>query len=530
MASALADLFSGFKAVQNLARFCCSRVRWVCLLVLPMVTACSTQKTADPGIDAFREFANQGDAHDQAGDFEAAIVAYTNALNYHSESAETYYRRGLAQMNNGFPDTAIYDFDAAIRRRPGHAETFRARAEAYLALKRHNSAIRDSTEAIRLRTGYAAAHYCRGQAYLGNRDYQRAIADLREAMQLDEGLTDEVHPLLGIAYFERSQELAARGNADESDAARQQAVLFNSEYVAKFTPSEARLPENTAVADTAPSLDPDNTVTALKPIQREELYEDGVKHLDAEKFDEAILCFTSVLRESPRDVAAYLGRGTAFYEKGFPDTALGDLERAILYDRTNAAAYCQRARAHSSLGNDVLAIRDCTDAIRWDASLGEAYRIRALSYIRDGQLERAESDLREAKRLAVSDTEELFEMLAEAYLERGLRHVSMRALDKAVAHWQRLEKLDTALAAELRGPLAQAFYDRAQRLMERSELEQASADLALLGPLKPSLARELKSRLARAYQQRGEDQRGAGDEEAADRDFRRAQELGYRES
>jgi tetratricopeptide (TPR) repeat protein len=322
--------------------------------------------------------------------------------------------------------------------------------------------------------------------------------------------------------------LASRGQADKSDEARQQALLLNSADVAKYAPAETDLADASEAADAPPSLDPDSAVTSLKPVQVEQALEDGVKNLDAEEFDEAILCFTSVLQESPRNVAAYLGRGTAFHEKGFPDTALGDLERAILYDRTNAAAYCQRALSHSALGNDVLAIRDCTNAIRWDASLGKAYRIRALSYIRDGQLKRAENDLAEARRLGVPDTEALFEMLAKAYLEQGLRHVSRRALQEALGHWQRLEALDAELAANLRGPLAQAFYDRAQRLMERFELDQASTDLASLGPLKPSLARELRSRLARAYQQRGEDQRGAGDEEAANRDFLRAKELGYR--
>jgi tetratricopeptide (TPR) repeat protein len=395
----------------------------------------------------------------------------------------------------------------------------------------HNS-IRDCTEVIRARPDLAEAHQYRGEAYLAHRRFERAIADLERASLLDQERAEEITPLLGIAYYGRSREMQLAGRAEDATIAYEQARARNPDYVRRQSVSNGDSPPGDATgaiaADTPPTLASRDRIELLKPVQAAERCDQGQIHLKSERYDDAIREFTEALRVDPRNAEAYLGRGLAFFAKGFPDTALADFGQAILYDPMNADAFFHRASAHFTLENEILAIRDCTAAIRWNSEASAAYVLRAKSYLRDGQLERARADIEESERHGVADAESLFAALEKAYLERGRRNVARQALENAAVDLAALQQRDSELAGRLKGDLAQAYYDRAMKSVKDKALDRVEADLEQLGPLNVSLARELKDRLAKAYHQRGLDRRANGGRDAAASDLRRAEELGWR--
>lgn len=54
-----------------------------------------------------QEFVQQGIAKAKNGDYEAAILAFTQAIAINPQSAEAYYRRGLAYYDSGKIESAM---------------------------------------------------------------------------------------------------------------------------------------------------------------------------------------------------------------------------------------------------------------------------------------------------------------------------------------------------------------------------------------------------------------------------------------
>ena len=166
-----------------------------------------------------------GDLRLAAGDYRAAIFAYSHALRLDPGDAEAYFGRGTAYRQSRLPDEALADLTAALQIAPRWAEAYFLRGSVYDDKDDYGSAIADYTEALRLEyapwqvvyasrgTAYlkkgdtdkaiadysealrldprdAATYYHRGNAWLGRRDYQRAIADYSEAIRLDPRLPE----------------------------------------------------------------------------------------------------------------------------------------------------------------------------------------------------------------------------------------------------------------------------------------------------------------------------------------------------
>jgi len=265
--------------------------------------------------------------------------------------------------------------------------------------------------------------------YVERRQHDRAVADLREAMRLDAGLSPEVDPILGLAYYHVSVGLQKQGQKAEAAEALHQARKLNPTYVRERDASPAANDQELASVPPALEQTP-NRIEVFRPVQEDLSYQQGLQLLKQQSYDEAIRKLNAAVKADPRHGEAYLARGIAFLEKGFPDTALADLGQSILYDRTNAEAFCQRARAYAALGNHPAAIRDCSAAIRWDAELNLAYQIRARCYIKDGKLQRARADIDEVIRLDPSQADTLLPVLSQACRDQGIEDVGQRALEE----------------------------------------------------------------------------------------------------
>lgn len=353
----------------------------------------------------------------QEGRYEQAVDELTRALaaagfeeqplSILTEGAKLYYRRGVAYLKMGFPDTAAADLTDAIKLVPNYGDAYEARGRAYLALGDAFKARRDLTQAIRLQADNAGAYRARGEAYLERGDYERAVADFEHAVQQDPVLEPATRALLSQAYLRWSQELAEEGDtvlaAEKLAAAKQ----FNGAHV-----------EQQQAAEVEPPPTPLEQ-TVAKPVinEADELFAAGLEQQQAGKLDQALANYTRAIDLRPDFAEAYLRRGHALLALGFPDTAIEDLKAATWRESSPellAEALRLQAVAYLRLKSPYRAALAATEALHADPTSGDAYALRGRAYFALENWQRSINDLEEAIRRDPELDGKLEPMLAEA--------------------------------------------------------------------------------------------------------------------
>jgi len=115
-----------------------------------------------------------------------SVEDYDEAIRLDPQSAEAYFKRGLAYLNMGQGELAIEDFDKAIRIDPEFAKAYSNRGYAYLNKSQYDRAVVDCTKAIKLDSSDAVAYLNRGTAYKLQGNIAEATAELEKAIALSE--------------------------------------------------------------------------------------------------------------------------------------------------------------------------------------------------------------------------------------------------------------------------------------------------------------------------------------------------------
>jgi tetratricopeptide (TPR) repeat protein len=94
-------------------------------------------------------------------------------------TAQDYFEEGDFEFDRGNCDAAITAYSRAIELNPNFAEAYNNRAYTYMVKKDYADALTDLDKAIELRPNYVNALMSRGDIhnYYYNIDYDRAIAD-----------------------------------------------------------------------------------------------------------------------------------------------------------------------------------------------------------------------------------------------------------------------------------------------------------------------------------------------------------------
>ena len=91
---------------------------------------------------------NRGVAYASIGNYDRAIIDYTNAITLNSNAAQSYNNRGVAYYKRNDYDRAIVDYTRSIALKPGFAEAYYNRGEAWLHLGEWDKAKLDLTVAM----------------------------------------------------------------------------------------------------------------------------------------------------------------------------------------------------------------------------------------------------------------------------------------------------------------------------------------------------------------------------------------------
>jgi tetratricopeptide (TPR) repeat protein len=304
--------------------------------------------------------------------------------------ADILYRRGLAYLELGFPDTAAADFSEVLRLQPDNGPAYAARGNAYVLLGDQYKAVRDCTDAIRYDSECVYAYQWRAEAYSARQQFDRAVADLERATTLDAPGAAELRPLLAKAYLNWSKQLERADEDVEASAKLAKAQELDATMVAEVEPRAAVEEADDAVKQ---------TVAKQVIDEAQEHFAAGMEMLDQRQFNDAIAEFTSAINVRENFADAYLRRGQALMSLGFADTAVRDLQEAARYGSDSIESLRLQAEAFIQLNSPYRAALAATDALHVDPTDAPSYVLRGKAYMALSHWDRAVADLQQAQRL-----------------------------------------------------------------------------------------------------------------------------------
>jgi len=182
----------------------------------------------------------KGEAAYYRGNYEAAIVAFTEAISFNSKNPTIYTMRGNAYLDVGKINQAIHDYDTALEIAPNFFYALYNRGRAHSLLMHYEAALQDLEKSIELAPddfGYRAngnigliyhktgeydqaleafdeaisydnskadVFYFRGETHTAVKNYEAAIIDYLAAIERFPNYT-EAYQSLGYAYYKTEQ-------------------------------------------------------------------------------------------------------------------------------------------------------------------------------------------------------------------------------------------------------------------------------------------------------------------------------------
>src|SRR5262249_52342678 len=111
------------------------------------------------------------------GDYDAALIKYSNAISRDPNLALTRIARGLVYYTKNQVDLALADCNEAIRINPNFAAGYIARASIHQKRNENDLALADLNFALRLDGNNVIAYVARGGIYYAQHHYDLALAD-----------------------------------------------------------------------------------------------------------------------------------------------------------------------------------------------------------------------------------------------------------------------------------------------------------------------------------------------------------------
>jgi tetratricopeptide (TPR) repeat protein/membrane protease YdiL (CAAX protease family) len=202
----------------------------------------------------------RADQHLERKEFDAAIRAYTEAIDLDATNPLAYYNRGVALMNQERHVEALPDFTQAIRLDANLTDAYFNRAVCYYCLQQHEPAIADYSQFLSRKPDDVQAHYNRGLIYFGKGADDQAIADFtwilqREPANVDacfhrghayllknqwgEAVRDfttaiQLDPRRAEAFYLRSFARELQGDKKGAESDRRQALAIDPDIAEKF--------------------------------------------------------------------------------------------------------------------------------------------------------------------------------------------------------------------------------------------------------------------------------------------------------
>ena len=232
-------------------------------------------------------------------------------------------------------------------------------------------------------------------------------------------------------------------------------------------------------------------------------YIDGMKHMAAKRYNEAVESFSRATASQKRNSYAWYQRSLALLAVKRNDEAIADVTKAIELNPANADFYFARADAYSRTKQYAAGIADCRFVVKEIGDSKEAQQNLARIYIDEKEYKAAIVSLARAEELCAQDAGTLNLL--------GICHANLGLVDQAIADYTKAIERDSHSDS--------SFTNRGLIYLERKEYQKAVADF-------DSVVRCGKED-AMTYYNRSRAYEALGKKALAKADLTRAKQLGY---
>ena len=169
---------------------------------------------------------NRGYTYTELGRYELAMSDLNKALELEPKLAIAYNNRGRVFSRWNQYEHAIADYNKALELNPNYATAYNNRGYTYDDLKEYDRAVSDYTRAIELNPTFAMAYNNRGFTLMKMKEYERAISDFDRAIELN--------PKFDWAYNNRGTTYLLMADLGRALADFNKAIECNPNYVKAY--------------------------------------------------------------------------------------------------------------------------------------------------------------------------------------------------------------------------------------------------------------------------------------------------------
>lgn len=265
-------------------------------------------------------------------------------------------------------------------------------------------------------------------------------------------------------------------------------------------------PPSTAASTSAKgnhSAPPVNSGLAESTAYSDWDYIDGKKHMENQRYEEAVKSFGLAMKSNKRNSYAAYQRGLAYIQLKKYDEAIADFTKSIATNPTNKDFYFARSEAYRDKKEFDKAIEDCKVVIKEFGDSAEAQQHIALSYIDKDDFSSALSACDKAISLSASDSYN--------WNLRGVCDEGLKQPEKAIADYSKsIGLLDT---------YAEPLFNRGVIYLDRKDYQKALNDFDRIVKIGQAEGKHYYNR-SLAYA-------GLGRKALADADLKKCKELKY---
>ncbi len=316
-----------------------------------------------------QDYYQQGLELAKAGDRQAALLAFDQALQVNPQLVDGYLKRAALRAELGDRDGALADYSQALRLQPS-PEGHLGRALLYLAVGELQGAVMDAEQALLLSSNLPAAHHLLGTAYRRQGKVPAAIAAYKQAAKLYVAEKDKLNAqrCLDAIMQLQSPSPDPAASAGSGSVAPVQPLVNPEQFFQQILHKVQQGNHRDALTD----LD---WLILSDPSNAEAYCQRGIVYSKIGRRKEAIRDLTEASRLAPQDPKVLLYRAMVRLELEDARGAIAELMQIINHHSAsvNADVYFLRGNAYSQIQDYRRAIEDYARALHLAPTNPEIY-------------------------------------------------------------------------------------------------------------------------------------------------------------
>ena len=284
--------------------------------------------------DLFR----QGNAAQDAGDYEQAEATWRQILRLAPDDADAYYNLGNALADQERHEEAESAYREAIRLNPDYADAYSNLGITLADQERHEEAESAFRNVIRLAPDNALAYNNLGAVLTDQGRYEEAESAFRNLIRLEPGNAS--------AYFHLGNGLYDQGRYEEAESAYREAIRLNPDYARAYNNLGAVLTEQERYEEAESAY---REAIRLNPEYALVYNNLGNALAGQERYEEAESAYREAIRLNPDNAFAYNNFGVTLADQGRYEEAIAFYEQALRLDPDYTAVQNNLAEAQRLL-------------------------------------------------------------------------------------------------------------------------------------------------------------------------------------